>query len=334
LPSELVAQHPCPQRDQSRLMVLRRAQGTIEHFQFHGLPELLSAGDLLVLNDTRVLPARLRGRRAQTGGKWEGLFLQTTPDGLWEMLCRTRGHLTAGELIEVEPGPLTLQLAKQASEGHWLVRPMAPGSHVELLETHGAMPLPPYIRKGQADDDDRRRYQTVFARQAGAVAAPTAGLHFSPQLFDRLSARGIAWTFITLHIGAGTFRPVQAADYRAHTLHEEWGELTAPAAKAIVDCRRRGGRVVAVGTTSVRVLESVAACGPVQSWTGYTNLYIYPPYQFQLTDALITNFHLPRSTLLLLAGAFAGVELLERAYRTAVEQQYRFYSYGDAMLIV
>jgi S-adenosylmethionine:tRNA ribosyltransferase-isomerase len=196
------------------------------------------------------------------------------------------------------------------------------------------VPLPPYIRKGRAVADDQQRYQTVYARRAGAVAAPTAGLHFTPELFERLGRRGIAHTFVTLHVGLGTFQPIQAADVTRHRMHREWGELSEPAAAAVAACQARGGRVVAVGTTSVRVLETVAAAGPVRPWSGETELYIYPPYRFGAVDALITNFHLPRSTLLLLVSAFAGVELTRQAYMTAMEQVYRFYSYGDAMLIV
>ena len=287
-----------------------------------------------MLNDTRVLAARLLGKRARTGGKWEGLFLQVTPDGLWEMLCRTRGHLVPGEMIAVEPGPFEIHLVSKTSEGHWLAQPGKAGPPLELLEQYGNMPLPPYIRKGRAMASDRERYQTVFARQAGAVAAPTAGLHFTPKLFERLRQRGIDWTFVTLHVGAGTFKPIQASDFRQHKLHQEWGELPASAVEAINRCRKQGSRLIAVGTTSVRVLETVSESGPLRPWSGTTELYIYPPYQFRVVDSLITNFHLPRSTLLLLVGAFAGVELLERAYRTAIEEQYRFYSYGDAMIVL
>ncbi|HXG09576.1 MAG TPA: tRNA preQ1(34) S-adenosylmethionine ribosyltransferase-isomerase QueA [Gemmataceae bacterium] len=334
LPARLIAQEPCPERDQARLMVLRRADGAIEHHIFHELPELLSPGDLLVLNDTRVLPARLLGRRARTGGKWEGLFLRQTPDGTWEILCQTRGRLTEGETILVEPGPLELRLLSRTPEGHWLARPSEPGSPLELLERHGQVPLPPYIRKGRASAADRERYQTVFAGRPGAVAAPTAGLHFTPRVFKRLQERGIGWTFITLHIGLGTFQPIQVEDFRQHRMHREWGELPAATAEAIAACRDRGGRVVAVGTTSVRLLETVAGAGPIRPWFGETELFIYPPYSFKVVDALVTNFHLPRSTLLLLVSAFAGVDLTRRAYTTAVEQEYRFYSYGDAMLIL
>jgi S-adenosylmethionine:tRNA ribosyltransferase-isomerase len=334
LPPHLIAQHPSAERDRSRLLVVRRADDGLEHRVFHDLPALLKPGDLLVLNDTRVLAARLLGRRARTGGKWEGLFLRQTKDGCWELLCQTRGRPLAGEVVEVEPGPLRLTLTGRSAEGHWLARPDAPGSPAELLERYGQVPLPPYIRKGHAEGDDRERYQTVYARQAGAVAAPTAGLHFTPRLFEELEVRGVRRAFVTLHVGLGTFQPIQAEDVTRHRMHREWGELSSAAAEAILACRAGGGRVVAVGTTSVRVLETVAASGPVRPWSGETDLFIYPPYEFRAVDALVTNFHLPHSTLLLLVGAFAGIDLTRRAYRTAIAEGYRFYSYGDAMLIV
>jgi S-adenosylmethionine:tRNA ribosyltransferase-isomerase len=334
LPEHFVAQEPCPERDRARLLVVRRADASLAHHVVRDLPELLAPGDLLVLNDTRVLPARLLGRRARTGGKWEGLFLRETDDGSWELLSQTRGRLTEGETILVDPGPLELVLVGRSAEGHWLARPRQPGSPVDLLGRHGQVPLPPYIRKGRAAPADRERYQTVYARQAGAVAAPTAGLHFTPRLFERLEERGVRRAFVTLHVGLGTFQPIQVADVTRHRMHREWGELPAATAAAVAACRARGGRVVAVGTTSVRVLETVAASGPVRPWSGETELFIYPPYEFRAVDALLTNFHLPRSTLLLLVSAFAGVELTRWAYKTAVEHEYRFYSYGDATLIV
>jgi S-adenosylmethionine:tRNA ribosyltransferase-isomerase len=315
-------------------MVVRRATGGIEHHIFAELPDLLAAGDLLVLNDTRVVPARLLGRRARTGGQWEGLFLRQLPDDLWELLCQTRGRLTAGESIAVEPGPLRLELASKTAEGHWLVRPSEEGSALDLLPRYGQVPLPPYIRKGRAGAADQERYQTVYAQQPGAVAAPTAGLHFTPRLFERLHERGIATASVTLHVGLGTFQPIQVADVTRHAMHREWGELPTETVARIAECRSRGGRVVAVGTTTVRVLETAAAIGELRPWSGETELFIYPPYAFEAVDALVTNFHLPRSTLLLLVGAFAGEELLRRAYNTAIEQRYRFYSYGDAMLLL
>lgn len=333
LPEHLIAQEPSARRDASRLLVVRRGDRALDHRTFHDLPELLAPGDLLVLNDTRVLPARLVGRRERTGGRWEGLFLRTTADDAWELLCQTRGRLHTGETVLVEPGPLRLTLLRQEG-GHWLARPEAAGAAEELLEQHGRVPLPPYIRKGQARAEDRERYQTVYARQAGAVAAPTAGLHFTPELFDRLEQRGIGRTFVTLHVGLGTFQPIKTDDFTQHPMHREWGELPAVTADALTACKARGGRVVAVGTTAVRVLETVTASGPLRPWSGATDLFIYPPYAFRCVDALITNFHLPRSTLLLLVGAFAGGERIRQAYAEAVERQYRFFSYGDAMLIV
>jgi S-adenosylmethionine:tRNA ribosyltransferase-isomerase len=333
LPSHLIAQHPCAERDQSRLMIVSRADQSLDHCVFHELPELLQPGDLLVLNDTRVLPARLLGRRARTGGKWEGLFLAAHADGTWEMLCQTRGRMSEGETILVEPGPLTLELVGRR-DGHWLARPSEPGSAAELLGRHGQVPLPPYIRKGRADASDRDRYQTVYARRAGSVAAPTAGLHFTPRVLERLQERGIQRAAVTLHVGLGTFLPIQTEEVTRHRMHREWGEVPAETAEAAAACKARGGRLVAVGTSSVRLLETVAASGPLRPWAGETGLFIYPPFPFGVVDALLTNFHLPRSTLLLLVAAFMGVDLTRRAYKTAVEQEYRFFSYGDAMLIV
>jgi S-adenosylmethionine:tRNA ribosyltransferase-isomerase len=334
LPPHLIAQEPCPERDQSRLLVLNRADGTSTHRRFRDLPGLLSAGDLLVLNDTRVLPARLVGRRLGTRGNWEGLFLRDHPGGAWELICHTRGRLVPGETIALEPGPLRLRLSARTPEGRWLAEPSEAGSAAELLGRHGWVPLPHYIRKGRAAPPDAERYQTVYARQAGAVAAPTAGLHFTPGVFEYLQERGIAWTFVTLHVGPGTFQPIQLEDYRQHRMHSEWCEMPQATADSLAFCKQRGGRVVAVGTTALRVLETVAARGPLRQWHGETDLFIYPPYHFRATDALLTNFHLPRSTLLLLVAAFAGVELTRQAYRTAIAEVYRFYSYGDAMLVL
>jgi S-adenosylmethionine:tRNA ribosyltransferase-isomerase len=307
------------------------------------------------LNDTRVLAARQLGRRASTGGKWEGLFLRESPRraeppkgsveaadnrplaGLgspWEMLCQTRGALREGEIIEIEPGPLTLRLEQRLPGGRWQVQPLLPGSAMELLDRFGHVPLPPYIRKGAATEADRARYQTIYATQSGAVAAPTAGLHFTERVFAGLKERGIGWTTVTLHVGLGTFQPIQVDDYTQHPMHAEWGQITQPAVDAIRACKSRGGRAVAVGTTSVRVLETAAQPGSLQPWSGETDLYIHPPHDFKIVDALLTNFHLPRTTLLLLVAAFAGVELLKQSYESAIAERYRFYSYGDAMLIV
>jgi S-adenosylmethionine:tRNA ribosyltransferase-isomerase len=344
LPSDLIAQEPAAERDRSRLLVVRRADQSLEHREFLDLPDLLGRSDLLVLNDTKVLPARLLGRRERTGGKWEGLYLGER-DGIWEMLCQLRGRLVEGEPILIAENQsvahasgsasLRLTYVGRSPDGRFLFRPEMTGTASHLLAHYGHVPLPPYIRKGCDAPGDAERYQTVFARQPGAVAAPTAGLHFTPRVLEGLRDRGIATTTITLHVGLGTFQPLQGDDPTKHRMHREWCELPAAAADAINACRTRGGRVVAVGTTSVRTLESAARRSePLAPWTGETDLFIYPPYRFKMVGGLVTNFHLPRTSLLLLVGAFAGEDLLRRAYAEAIEQRYRFYSYGDAMLIL
>jgi S-adenosylmethionine:tRNA ribosyltransferase-isomerase len=330
----LIAQQPCHERDQARLLVVDRTSKAITHHIFCDLPDLLNPGDLLVLNNSRVVPARLVGHRIATGGKWQGLYLRTLPDGAWEMLCQTRGRLAEGDEIAVDPSPLQLRLLAKQPTGTWLVRPSEEGDAVTILTRFGHVPLPPYIRKGAETGGDRERYQTVYARPAGSVAAPTAGLHFTPRAFDRLRQRGIAWAFVTLHVGAATFLPLPEGDISKHQMHREWAELPAETAAEVMECRRRGGKVVAVGTTSVRVLETAGAAGGMMSaWSGETDLFIRPPYTFHSVDALVTNFHQPRTSLLLLVSALAGEDLLRDAYQAAVENGYRFYSYGDAMLI-
>jgi S-adenosylmethionine:tRNA ribosyltransferase-isomerase len=340
LPEHLIAQEPAGRRDASRLLVIRRQRmgspGGIAHHVFTDLPELLASGDLLVLNNTRVVAARLVGRRGRTGGKWEGLFVRERPDGSWELLVQTRGTLVEGETLLVETeglaDDLSLDLIEKTPAGRWLVQPSLPGPAGAVLAQHGQAPIPPYIRKGRANSADQERYQTVFARHEGAVAAPTAGLHFTPELFTALTARGIDHVFVTLHVGPGTFQPVKVEDVSQHRVEPEWGELPAATVDAIADCKARGGRVVAVGTTTVRLLETAAIASA--SWSGTCDLTISPPFTFRVVDALITNFHLPRSSLLLLVAAFAGLDAVKAAYAEAVERQYRFYSYGDAMLIL
>ncbi len=307
------------------------------HTLFRDLPDLLAPGDLLVLNDTRVLPARLVGRRAATGGRWEGLFLSERPGGAWELLCRTRGRLRPGDVILVGQGSDELRLTyleRTPGEGTSLFRPEPAGPPPELLARFGRVPLPPYIRRGRADDADRERYQTVYARPPGSVAAPTAGLHFTPEVFERLTRKDIDGAFVTLHVGIGTFRPIQVEDVTRHQVHPEWCEVPAAAVEAVAKCKGRGGRVIAVGTTTTRTLETAAAGGVLRPWRGESTLTIRPPFAFGVLDGLITNFHLPRSSLLLLVAAFTGLESMRAAYRAAVERRYRFYSYGDAMLIV
>ncbi|HEX8198992.1 MAG TPA: tRNA preQ1(34) S-adenosylmethionine ribosyltransferase-isomerase QueA, partial [Isosphaeraceae bacterium] len=297
------------------------------------LPELLSAGDVLVRNNTRVVPARLIGHRAATGGKWEGLFLRSLPEGSWEILATTRGRPVPGEQVVVGQG-LRLTLLARHDGGRWVVRPEPDGAALDLLERHGSVPLPPYIRQGREGPGDRARYQTLYAQVPGAVAAPTAGLHFTAGLFDRLAARGVEVVDLTLHVGLGTFRPIEAERIEDHALHAEWAELSASAAEALNRKRREAGRVVAVGTTSARVLETAATSGAIAPFAGETALYLRPGHDFRGLDALITNFHLPRSSLLVLVSALAGCDLIRAAYAEAIRQRYRFYSYGDAMLIL
>lgn len=344
LPPERIADAPAERRDAARLLTLNRAAQSIGHRTIRDLPDLLRPGDLLVLNETLVLPARLQGVRTATGGKWEGLFLAAADDGIWRIIGKTRGKLTEGETITI-PRPadrtasasrsdvLTLTLEACGQEGEWRARPDLPGAPAELLEQFGSMPLPPYIERDQPQAADRERYQTVYARNPGAVAAPTAGLHFTPEVLAACRERGIMQAAVTLHVGLGTFRPVTAARLSEHVMHREWCALPEATVRAIATARARGGRIVAVGTTVVRTLESVAARGPLHAWRGETDLLIRPPYEFRIVDTLLTNFHLPRSTLLALVYAFGGRDFIRRAYDIAIAEGYRFYSYGDAMLI-
>ncbi len=333
LPENLIAQFPVEPRDQSRLMVIRRETGTIEHHRFADLGDLLRPGDVLVRNNTKVIPARLLGHRVLTGGRWEGLFLRAKDGGLWEILARTRGKPQPGEAILVEGG-LSLILMEPGDAGRWIVRPESPDDFETLLQKHGHVPLPPYIRKGTEAPADRQTYQTVFASEAGAVAAPTAGLHFTTGLLGTLSERGISTVDITLHVGIGTFRPIEVSSIEDHVLHAEWAELSGHAADRLNEIRSRGGRLVAVGTTSTRTLETAAQEGEIRPFRGETALYLKPGHTFRGVDALVTNFHLPKSSLLVLVSAFAGHDLMREAYSRAVSLGYRFYSYGDAMLIL
>ncbi|RLS51892.1 MAG: tRNA preQ1(34) S-adenosylmethionine ribosyltransferase-isomerase QueA [Planctomycetota bacterium] len=348
LPPELIAEVPLDRRDASRLLVVDRLGQALTHGQFADLPQWLRAGDLLVLNETRVLPARLRGVRGATGGKWEGLFLGVESRGDWRLIGQTRGKLQVGEELHIPPPqgsavahPLRLKLQSRAAEGEWLATPEGdpevsdPFQRAQqLLEQYGKLPLPPYIEREVRADLDTERYQTMYARTPGAIAAPTAGLHFTPEVFAACRALGVETATLTLHVGIGTFRPVAVERLADHVMHSEWCELPAVTVAAIERTRARGGRVIAVGTTSARTLESIAATGPLRPWSGETNLFIRPPYEFRVIDGLITNFHLPKSTLLVLVSTLAGRDLMLRAYREAIARQYRFFSYGDAMLIV
>jgi S-adenosylmethionine:tRNA ribosyltransferase-isomerase len=337
LPNDLIAQHPIEPRDNARLMVIDRRKGCWEHRIFAELPELLRPPDVLARNNTQVVPARLLGRRAATGGKWEGLFLRERPGGAWEMLTTTRGRPEVGEHVVVGHN-LHLVLEARSEAGLWIVRPQRNGhddvSTTALLERHGHTPLPPYIRHGRETLGDRLAYQTVYAQHPGSAAAPTAGLHFTDQVFTRLAARGITWVDLTLHVGVGTFRPIEAERLEDHVMHAEWAELSPVAATALEARRREGGRIVAVGTTATRTLETAAALGSIRPFSGDTQLFIQPGHVFHGVDALITNFHLPRSSLLVLVSAFAGLDLTRAAYAEAIHYRYRFFSYGDAMLIL
>jgi S-adenosylmethionine:tRNA ribosyltransferase-isomerase len=338
LPKHLIAQHPLARRTDARLLVVRRVQRTLEHHHIRDLPNLLAAGDCLVINDTRVLPARLVGFRAATGGRWEGLFVSSDEQGNWRLLAKTRGKLEPGEQISLTNHQLQeefpLRLVLKEPEGSWIARPEAPGSVVELLARVGRVPLPPYIRQGEMVDADRERYQTVFAERPGAVAAPTAGLHFTEALLERLAGAGVTIVRVTLHVGLDTFRPLASDNLDEHAMHSEWCEIAPAAVAAIEKSKAAGGRMVAVGTTCVRVLESAARAGVLTPFSGPTDLFIRPPHAFRAVDAMLTNFHLPRTTLLVLVRTFGGDVLIRRAYEEAIREEYRFYSYGDAMLIL
>jgi S-adenosylmethionine:tRNA ribosyltransferase-isomerase len=338
LPKQLIAQSPAVCRTDARLLVVDRKLNSLEHKYIRDLPEILRRGDCLVINDTRVVPARLVGRRLETGGRWEGLFLEASPDGLWRLMCKARGKLKPGDAITlinpVGEEDVRLQLGVKQADGTWIARPLAAEDAIALLNRVGHVPLPPYIRKGVMVETDREHYQTVYAQVPGAVAAPTAGLHFTTTLLDRLTGQGVKLCALTLHVGPGTFRPITAESLVKHRMHSEWGCVSQAAVDQIEACRRHGGRIVAVGTTSVRLLETAAAEGELTPFIGYTDLFIRPPYEFRTIDALLTNFHLPRTTLLVLVRTFGGDELIRRAYEEAIREEYRFYSYGDAMLIL
>jgi S-adenosylmethionine:tRNA ribosyltransferase-isomerase len=310
----------------------------LSHHYIRDLPEILEPVDCLVLNDTRVVPARLVGYRTRTGGHWEGLFLEADKRGVWRLMGKTRGKLASGETITLVNAKgqddIQLELGAKRADGQWLARPQSDEETFALLDRVGRVPLPPYIRKGEMVEADREHYQTVYARVPGAVAAPTAGLHFTGPLLRRLEEQGVTVCRLTLHIGPGTFRPITSDSLAEHRMHSEWGTIEQECVDQIVACRQRGGRVLAVGTTSVRLLESAAAEGELKPLTGYTDLFIRPPFQFRAIDAMLTNFHLPRTTLLVLVRAFGGDELIRRAYEEAIREEYRFYSYGDAMLIL
>ncbi|MGE3153550.1 MAG: tRNA preQ1(34) S-adenosylmethionine ribosyltransferase-isomerase QueA [Nitrospiraceae bacterium] len=334
----LIASQPVEPRHDARLLVLRRAgvgcgskdRSELAHRQVSDLPALLRAGDLVVANDTKVLPARLHGRKLETGGRVELLYVRPIGPSRWEVLLK--GRVRVGQVLELTGG-MRAVVAERRDE-RAVIEVASPVPPARLLETSGEVPLPPYIKRPPCTDD-RRWYQTVFAQAEGAIAAPTAGLHFTEELIDRLRAAGIGWATVTLHVGLGTFTPVSAEHIEGHTMEAEAYFVPEQTVQSVSDTKRRGGRVVAVGTTVIRTLESAAnEEGTLASISGSTNLFITPGYRFRVVDALLTNFHLPRTTLLMLVAAFCGFDDLRRAYRVAVEERYRFYSYGDAMLLL
>jgi S-adenosylmethionine:tRNA ribosyltransferase-isomerase len=338
LPRELIAQQPLPNRSDARLMIVRREDASIHHAHVRDLLRFVTPRDALVLNDTRVVPARLVGRRVDTGGRWSGLFIEANEAGHWKVLGKTRGRLRAGVSIVLEDREtrpsFQLNLTADLGDGCWVASPEPSGDPLELLGKVGRVPLPPYIHGGEMCDADVEQYQTVFAQHPGAIAAPTAGLHFTDRLLEEISVAGVTVCRITLHVGIGTFRPIAVECLDEHRMHGEWGTVDAETVGRLAACREAGGRIIGVGTTSMRVLETAAQSGELRPWTGVTDLFIRPPFEFRAVDALMTNFHLPKSTLLVLVRTFGGDELMKRAYEVAVAEQYRFYSYGDAMLIL
>lgn len=338
LPPELIAQQPLPDRDAARTLVLGRASGAIRHQQFTAFPQHLRPGEVLVLNDTKVIPARLIGRKP-TGGEVELLLIEELSACRWLAMARPAKRLHEGtEIVFAEnpkSEPLRALVESKRDGGEVVVRFTGTADLFTALQRVGHVPLPPYIRHGEDAPADRERYQTIFARQPGAVAAPTAGLHFTPRTFEALAQRGVLVHRLTLHVGPGTFKPVATDDIGQHTMHIERFDIPPDTAAAVNAAKRDGRRVVCVGTTTVRALESVADTeGQIRAGAGETDIFIYPPYPFRVADALLTNFHLPCSTLLMLVSAFAGREPTLRAYAEAVRERYRFYSYGDCMLIV
>ena len=331
LPPELIAQTPLEKRDESRLLCLDKATGEWSHHHFYELPDFLRAGDCLILNNSRVLPARLLGRRLPGGGACEVLLLQDKGDKVWECLVRPGKHLREGARVSFGDGELTAEIAEVLPDGNRLVRFDYNGIFLEVLERLGKMPLPPYIKE---ELQDQERYQTVYSKVNGSAAAPTAGLHFTPELLERIAAKGVGVGYVTLHVGLGTFRPVKEDEIEQHDMHSEYCTIPQETADLINRTKANGGRVICVGTTSCRTIESWAGeDGTMTATGGWTNIYIYPGYRFKVMDALVTNFHLPQSTLIMLVSALAGREHVLHAYEEAVKEKYRFFSFGDAMFI-
>ena len=348
LPDRLIAQFPLENRIDARLMIVNRQQQTIEHSHIRDIVQWLDPRDSLVINNTRVIAARLTGYREATKGRWSGLFVRAEeqesaaehekPQSTWLVMSKTRGKLEPGEAIVLQDREsrerFRLRMIAKSDNGLWVARPEPNLTPMELLPQVGHTPIPPYIRGGQMVDSDISRYQTVYAKEDGAIAAPTAGLHFTESLLNQIRGHGCGIAECTLHVGVGTFKPITAEQVDYHQMHSEHGVVPDNVVEQLSHCRGKGGRIVAVGTTVVRSLESASTSGQLQSWSGSTDLFIRPPYEFHSVDALLTNFHLPKSTLLILVRTFGGDELMRHAYQAAIDEGYRFFSYGDAMLIV
>lgn len=339
LPPDRIAQHPASRRQDARMLVVDRASGRLAHRQFTDFPSLFQPDDVLILNDTRVIPARMVGRKHPSGGRVEVFFLEDLGDGDWEALLRSSRRPRPGSTILLGSGVARAEVVSDLGDGRCVLRIDSPSPFPAVLDTEGATPLPPYIHRGRPTTEelsrDRERYQTVYAESPGAVAAPTAGLHFTEEMIAAIRARGIQVETVTLHVGMGTFRPVSAENVADHEMASERYLLPPATADAIREARSRAGRIVAVGSTSVRTLETCSdESGEVRPGSGRTDLFIYPPYAFRAVDMMLTNFHLPRSTLLMMVCALGGRDLILQAYREAVRLEYRFYSYGDCMLIL
>jgi len=331
LPPELIAQTPTERRDASRLLCLDKTTGEFSHHHFYDLPDFLRPGDCLILNNSRVLPARLLGNRLPGGGACEVLLLIDRGENVWECIVRPGKHLRVGAKMTFGTGELTAEVAEVLPDGNRLVKFSYEGIFLEVLERLGKMPLPPYIK---AELQDKERYQTVYSKVNGSAAAPTAGLHFTPELLEKIQAMGVKLGYVTLHVGLGTFRPVKEDELEEHEMHSEYCVIPQETAELINETKANGGRVICVGTTSCRTIESWAGeDGTMNASAGWTSIYIYPGYRFKVMDALVTNFHLPQSTLLMLVSALAGREHVLAAYEEAVREKYRFFSFGDAMFI-
>lgn len=331
LPRELIAQTPIEPRDASRMMVLSRADQTIEHRHFHDIIDYLEPGDCLILNDSRVIPARIYGHKENTGAKIEFLLLKQLDNNRWETLVKPGRKAKIGAKFVFGNGMLKAEVVDIVDDGNRIVRMECEDNIYAALDKIGQMPLPPYITEKLQDQE---RYQTVYSHELGSAAAPTAGLHFTNELLDKIRKKGVRIGYVTLHVGLGTFRPVKVDDVSQHKMHTEHYEIPIETAELIRETKDAGGRVIAVGTTSCRTLESVAANGGIRACEGYTDIFIYPGFKFKVLDGLITNFHLPESTLIMLVSAFYGYEKTMHAYETAVKEQYRFFSFGDCMIIL